>query len=657
MEGRLLSKRHPRPGSGSDGKRSAPRDSGSGAARGQSVRRDSGAGATRQAGKAHRAARPSEADQRLQAIFDIARDLTASLAAEDRYERLLAAVRRAIPADAACLMRLEGDELVPLAAHGLTEEARVRRYARHRHPRLDIILRHPGPVRFPPDSDIPDPFDGMLMSDPHALSHIHACLGCALVDGGEVVGALTADALAPHAFDHLPDSYIAALGALAAAAMRTTRLFERLEHLAARREAVARELQAAAAQSSGGEILGQSPAIRRLLENVDLVARSDLPVLITGETGVGKELVARRIHQGSSRRDEAMIHVNCAALPELVAESELFGHVAGAFTGAVRDRAGKFEIANGGTLFLDEIGELPLALQPKLLRALQEKEIQRVGSDRVHHVDVRVIAATNRNLEREAAEGRFRADLYHRLAVYPIRVPALRERPEDILMLAAFFLDRARRRLGAGPLRLTEEARTRLVQAPWPGNVRELENVISRAALRGAGRTTRPVAAASTVDPSAGAPAVNQATAGGSAAPPTPAPGRGAGDRGGPPSPPGTSPPVPVPIGVELLDLSPMAPGGPPLPWPAVAGSALLAAGQTASGDAAAFDSIHGRPFDPAASTVLQGTLRERTDAFQRAQILEAVARHEGNWAAAARDLGMHRSNLHHLANRLGLRE
>ena len=178
--------------------------------------------------------------------------------------------------------------------------------------------------------------------------------------------------------------------------------------------------------------------------------------------------------------------MNCAALPESIAESELFGHVPGAFTGAARDRAGKFEVADGGTLFLDEVGELPLTLQPKLLRALQSGEIQRVGSDRVHRVDVRVVAATNRDLAREVERGRFRADLYHRLAVFPLRVPPLRERREDIPLLAAHFADAARRRLGLGPVRLSDAVRARLVAADWPGNVRELENVVSRAVLRAA---------------------------------------------------------------------------------------------------------------------------------------------------------------------------
>jgi anaerobic nitric oxide reductase transcription regulator len=508
----------------------------------------------------------------LEALLEIARDLTSSLAGRDRYGRLVGAVRRILPCDAACLLRLEGEELVPLAAYGLTEEAVRRRYDVRQHPRLDVILRSPDPVRFPADSPLADPFDGYLEAQPGALSHIHACLGCRLEDGGEVVGALTADALEPGAFDRIHPHVLATLGALAGAAVRTTALIEALEQTAARRGQVARELQTTI-QSSAGQILGTSAAVRRLLEEIGVVAGSDLAVLVTGETGVGKELVARRVHEGSRRAGEAMIHVNCAALPESIAESELFGHVAGAFTGAVRERAGKFEIADGGTLFLDEVGELPLPLQPKLLRALQHGEIQRVGSDRTRRVDVRVIAATNRDLKREIAEGRFRADLYHRLAVYPIHVPALRERREDIPLLAAWFLDLARRRIGSGPLRLSEEARDRLTAFYWPGNVRELENVLSRGALRAA--------------------AVR--------------PGREA-----------------AIVGLEHLDLPDAAP----------------------------------RPEAPAPQE--QGTpasLADRVEAFRRSEIRRAVARHGGNWAAAARELGMHRSNLHHVARRLGLRE
>jgi anaerobic nitric oxide reductase transcription regulator len=510
----------------------------------------------------------------LVALLEIARDLTASLAAEDRYARLLSAIRRTIPCDAACLLRLEGRVLVPVAAHGLLPQALLRRFDRREHPRLDVILRSKEPVRFPPDSPLADPFDGLIDGRPHALEQIHACLGCALTEGGEVVGALTADALEPHAFDGLDQRFLATLGALAGAALRTTALIEALERRAEHRGRVARELQRHAIETSG-ELLGASPALGRLLEEIGMVAASDLAVLVTGETGVGKERVAHQVHALSPRREEALIHVNCAALPESIAESELFGHLAGSFTGATRDRAGKFEVAHGGTLFLDEVGELPLTLQPKLLRALQSGEIQRIGSDRPHRVDVRLIAATNRDLEREVARGRFRADLYHRLAVFPLRVPPLRERREDVPLLAAHFVDTARRRLGLGPVRLSEAVRTRLVAAEWPGNVRELENVVSRAVLRAsAGRD------------------------------------------------------VSGPIVVDLvhLDLIPAA--------------ALTPALAEAPEPAAA----RPRP------------LRERVLDYQRRLVREAVARNGGSWAGAARELGLHRSNLHHLARRLGLR-
>jgi anaerobic nitric oxide reductase transcription regulator len=515
-------------------------------------------------------------------LLDIARDLTSSLAASNRYARLIRAIRRVIPCDAASLLRLDGQELVPLAGYGLTASALARRYARRDHPRLDIILRSSEPVRFPPDSPLPDPFDGGLSAAPGPLHKVHACLGCVLTDAGEVVGALTADALEPHSFDHLDQRFLATLGALAGAALRTTSLIEALERRAQHRGQVARELLRSAAQSSGGEILGTSAAVMKLRREMTLVAASDLAVLITGETGVGKELVAHHIHAASGRADEALIHVNCAALPLSIAESELFGHLAGSFTGATRDRAGKFEIADGGTLFLDEIGELPLELQPKLLRALQHGEIQRVGSDRTHRVDVRVVAATNRHLQREVERGRFRADLYHRLAAFPLHVPPLRERREDIPVLAGHFVDAAARRLGLGRVRLADRARRRLVESDWPGNVRELENVVGRAVLRASfGRDVSEV----------------------------------------------------VEIDAEHLDVRETP--------------SLIA--ELASSHAVS--AVPGLAPEQGA-----GGLNERVAAFEREVIRSTVARHGGNWAAAARALGLHRSNLHHRATRLGLK-
>ena len=214
------------------------------------------------------------------------------------------------------------------------------------------------------------------------------------------------------------------------------------------------------------------------------MASTDYPVLITGETGTGKELVATALHRASARSGAAFIRVNCAALPESLAESELFGHRRGAFSGAERDRPGKFVVADGGTLFLDEIGELPLNLQAKLLRVLQDGEIQRVGDDQTRKVDMRLLTATNRDLKAEVKAGRFREDLYHRLAVYPIKVPALRERKSDIPLLIGHFCERIRRRHGLKEVRFDPQLRDRMQAAAWPGNVRELENTVSRLVLR-----------------------------------------------------------------------------------------------------------------------------------------------------------------------------
>jgi anaerobic nitric oxide reductase transcription regulator len=224
-------------------------------------------------------------------------------------------------------------------------------------------------------------------------------------------------------------------------------------------------------------------------------------VLITGETGTGKELVARTLHAQSRRAEQALVHVNCAALPESIAESELFGHLKGSFTGAISDRAGKFELADGGTLFLDEIGELPLGLQAKLLRALQQGEVQRVGADKAHRVNVRLLAATNRDLELEVREGRFRADLYHRLKVYPIAVPPLREHIADLELLCGYFLDLARSKLGLKQIGLHPQALLLLRDYDWPGNVRELEHLLMRASLK-AGRENpqRPLITAEQLD-------------------------------------------------------------------------------------------------------------------------------------------------------------
>lgn len=230
-------------------------------------------------------------------------------------------------------------------------------------------------------------------------------------------------------------------------------------------------------------VVGRSAAIQKVLSQVELVAKTDAAVLVTGESGTGKELIASAIHEASERNARPLIRVNCAAIPRELFESEFFGHAKGAFTGALRDRIGRFELAHGGTLFLDEIGEIPLELQGKLLRVLQESQFERVGEERTRQVDVRIIAATNRDLRREVREGRFREDLYFRLDVFPVASVPLRERTEDIPLLALHFLKGAGRKLKIDGLTLSQRDVQRLCTYDWPGNVRELQNVIERAAI------------------------------------------------------------------------------------------------------------------------------------------------------------------------------
>jgi len=506
-------------------------------------------------------------------LLPIALDMTASLTADDRSKRLVDAIVQALPCDAAVLLRLDGDELVPVAAHGLSPDVMGRRFARTAHPRLDIICSREAPTLFPEDSPLPDPYDGLVKGAPHL--DVHACLGCPLRVEDELVGVLTADALEPGVFDNVDERFLVHLAALAAAALRTSDLIEALEQYARHQGLVAKDLVQDVLEGRGGLLIGGSEPMSRLRSEIELVAGSDFPVLVTGETGVGKELVVRTLHTQSHRSERPLMYVNCAALPESIVESELFGHAKGAFTGAEETRPGKFRVADGASLLLDEIGELPLHVQPKLLRVLQAGEIQPVGTDHPVHVDVRVLASTNRDLEAEVRAGRFRADLLHRLDVFRIRVPALREHAVDIPQLTGHFADRTRRQLGTGPIRFSSDALTALGRRSWPGNVRELENVVARATLRARGRASR-------------------------------------GD----------------PVLVNVTDLS----------------------------DIVRSEGAHLAAAEDAPSLVAGLTLREAVQDYQRSLIQQALKSARGNWASAARKLGMHRSNLHHLARRLGLR-
>ena len=231
------------------------------------------------------------------------------------------------------------------------------------------------------------------------------------------------------------------------------------------------------------EMIGESSALVNVFKSISQVAPTDYTVLILGETGTGKELIARAVHNRSSRKGKALIKVNCAALPPQLIESELFGHEKGSFTGATEKRIGKFELAHGGTIFLDEIGELPIDLQPKLLRVLQEREVERVGGKGPIPVDVRIIAATNRNLQDEISAGRFRSDLYYRLNVFPVKIPPLRERTEDMMPLAIYFLQKISKKLGKHLTGISESSKLQMLNYHWPGNIRELEHLLERAAI------------------------------------------------------------------------------------------------------------------------------------------------------------------------------
>lgn len=417
------------------------------------------------------------------AVIPLIDDLARELPAATRYQRLLAVLRRLLPCDAAALLRLDAGQLLPLAVDGLSTDTLGRRFSLDEHPRLAQLLQQPGAYRFPDGCTLPDPYDGLL-DPPQAQLEVHDCMGCVLFLDEQPWGLLTLDALTAGSFGSVELGRLEAFASLAAVMVKTVERIDRLALQLQAQQVEAQQWRQVAQAAASPEMIGQSAASRALRKELRIVGPSELAVLISGETGVGKELVAREIHRLSVRANKPLVVINCAALPDTLVESELFGHVRGAFTGALAERRGKFELADGGSLLLDEVGELPLPVQAKLLRVLQSGQLQRVGSDREHRVDVRVIAATNRDLAAEVRAGRFRADLYHRLGAYPLVVPPLRERERDVLLLAGFFLEQARGRMGLRSLRLSEQAQQALQAYPWPGNVRELEHLIGRAVLR-----------------------------------------------------------------------------------------------------------------------------------------------------------------------------
>ena len=499
-------------------------------------------------------------------------DLVTDLPAAVRLQRLVSTLRSHFACGAVAILRLENDVLKPVALHGLVREALGRRFVVSQHPRLAAILASRNPVRFEPGSELPDPYDGLLADQPGQALPVHDCMGTSLYVEGRCWGVLTLDALEEGRFTEVAVYQLQRYSLLVEASVRMTELEQANRALRLNHQ---HESEQGKELPERYELIGQSSGLQQILQELTVVASSDLPVLLLGETGVGKELFARHLHRCSPRRNKPMIYVNCAALPESLAETELFGHVRGAFSGAHGERMGRFEAADEGTLFLDEVGELPLSIQAKLLRVLQNGEIQRLGSDKQRQVNVRIVAATNRDLHQQVKIGEFRADLYHRLSVYPLPIPPLRERQEDIPLLAGHFLELNRSRLGMRALRLSASAELGLINYSWPGNIRELEHVISRAAIKALSRGARRSDIV-TIEP-------------------------------------------------DLLDI---------------------------------FDGMQNIPDSEnyRVEELSHVTLRQGVEQLQKSLIRQAVDKNNGSWSQAARQLDLDPSNLHKLAQRLGLK-
>ncbi len=358
--------------------------------------------------------------------------------------------------------------------------------------RIPLGVRKIGQVGSTGDSFlIPDAvLNPALTADPAWVRRegIHGFAGHPLIFGQEILGVLGAFGRIPFHEEHF--KWLRLFADQAAVSIANARAFEEIHALQEQLKQENDYLRSEVNEGFGG-LLGQSSALKTILSQIELVAPTEASVLILGESGTGKELIARALHDRSNRARRALVKVNCASIPRDLFESEFFGHAKGSFTGALRDRVGRFQLADGGTLFLDEVAEIPVELQSKLLRVLQEGQFERVGEDRTRQVSVRVIAATNRNLEQEVEAGRFRRDLFFRLSVFPLKVPPLRDRLDDIPVLALRFLEQAAKRMHSATPALTREHVQELTSYAWPGNVRELQNVIERAVILARGGTLR----------------------------------------------------------------------------------------------------------------------------------------------------------------------
>jgi transcriptional regulator with GAF, ATPase, and Fis domain len=392
-----------------------------------------------------------------------------------------------VPFDLATVLLREGDSLRVAHAVGplTTPQLSEALIPVRGNERLQAALgARSSATTFEEDDPGEDTFHGLL-----DMPHGHSCLVAPLRSRGETFGLMTLDALVCRQY---PKSVLHHVGVFASLLALALKQAEHLARLAERERNLAEEVsyfrEAQRRDVLMEPLRAESPAMRGILDQLRQVAATAATVLITGETGTGKEKVAQTLHHLSPRREKPFIKVNCSALPATLIESELFGHVKGAFSGATNARKGRFELADGGTLFLDEIGDLPLDLQPKLLRAIQEKEIDPLGSEKSRQVDVRLVTATHADLRGAVAEGRFREDLFYRLSVFPVHLPPLRQRTGDIAVLAEAFLERFARENRRPPIRLPDVVREQLEAYAWPGNVRELHNILERAAILSEGR-------------------------------------------------------------------------------------------------------------------------------------------------------------------------
>ncbi|GHF91563.1 nitric oxide reductase transcriptional regulator NorR [Thalassotalea marina] len=420
-------------------------------------------------------------------LIELAINLANATNSNTRFDAMVSAIRTAINCESVALLVHQQGTLVPLALQGLSKDTLGRRFVIKEHPRLLKICGTEKVVKFSKDCTLPDPYDGLLINSNENLP-VHACMGMPIISEGILLGVVTFDSLEPDAFDHYDDRSLQLVNSIIGPVFHNMLLMRQLESDISHNQQVVFALSHQQAESGRFEIIGESPAIKKLKQEISLIAPANFNVLIQGESGVGKELVAHQLHLASQRSHNALVYVNCAALPDNLIESELFGHVKGAFTGADKSRSGKFLLADKGTIFLDEIGELPLAVQSKLLRVIQSNEIQVLGSDQTLTVDVRVIAATNRELATEVEQGTFRSDLYHRLHVMQITIPPLRDRVDDVSLLCGYFVEKLKRKLGIPQLTISKAALKYFNQYQWPGNVRELEHSISRAALKASHR-------------------------------------------------------------------------------------------------------------------------------------------------------------------------